>query len=285
MRNQVSAKITLHVGAHKTGTSLIQKYMRDKPEQLASFGVRVISRSDTNTLIGWGKILIDKPQLLSDRLDVESADTSARYIVASHENTLGRPHLPSGDYLYPESATRVAALAGILGDRDSRVIMYLRPQASFLESYYLQLVQQGESFTFDQWLDRVDFDRLSWRPVVDSLRASLGPDRVAIGDFEEIRAGQELFLAGFFHRIDPAITVKPEYSARRNLSISDKGLRIALAVNPHLRTADEKKHMRAFLQKHFSNAAYPRPVLFSDQHRAELEARYGDEYRSLVSAP
>ena len=263
----MSAKITLHVGAHKTGTSLIQKYMRDKPEQLASFGVRVISRSDTNTLIGWGKTLIDRPQLLSDRLDVESADPSARYIIASHENTLGRPHLPSGDYLYPESATRVAALAGILRDRNSRVIMYLRPQASFLESYYLQLVQQGESFTFDQWLDRVDFDRLSWRPVVDSLRASLGPDRVAIGDFEEIRAGQELFLAGFFHRIDPAIIVKPEYSAAtqpEHLRQGPRGSRWPSipTCGPPTRRSTCVPSCRSISP----NAAYPRPVLFSDQH-------------------
>jgi len=280
----VSAKIAVHVGAHKTGTSLIQKYMRDKPDQLEPFGVRVISRSDTNTLIGWGKTLIDKPALLSDRLDAESAEEGARYVIASHENTLGRPHLPSGEHLYPEAATRIAALAGILRRRQATVIMYLRPQADFLESYYLQLVQQGGSLTFDQWLDRVDFGLVSWRPVVEMLRHSMGTDRVAIGDFEEIRAGQDAFLAGFFERVDPPIKVQPRYSARRNLSISDKGLRIALAANPHLRTADEKKQMRAFLQKHFSNAKYPRPVLFSDEQRTALAVRYADEYRDLVSA-
>ena len=280
----MSVKIAVHVGAHKTGTSLIQKYMRDKPDQLEPFGVRVISRGDTNTLIGWGKALIDTPRLFSARLDEECAEDGAHYVIASHENTLGRPHLPSGEHLYPEAATRVAALAAILRDRDARVIIYLRPQAAFLESYYLQLVQQGGSLTFDQWLDRVDFDRVSWRPVVEMLRDSMGPERVAIGDFEEIRAGQDPFLSGFFRRVDPAIKVQPKYSARRNLSISDKGLRIALAANPHLRTPDEKKRMRAFLQKHFSNAKYPRPVLFSDSHRADLTARYGDEYRELTSA-
>ena len=42
--------------------------------------------------------------------------------------------------------------------------------------------------------------------------------------------------------------------------------------------------MRAFLQKHFSNAKFPRPVLFSDEQRADLSERYGAEYRELVSA-
>jgi hypothetical protein len=284
MRTQVPAKIALHVGAHKTGTSLIQKYMRDKPEQLAPFGIRAISRGDTNTLIGWGKPLIEQPELLTDRLDSEAATPGTRFVIASHENTLGRPHRPSGDHLYPEAEQRVAVLANILRTRDARVIMYLQPQPAFLESYYLQLVQQGETFTFDQWLDRVDFERVSWRPVVELLRDRVGRDRVAIGDFEEIRAGQDSFLTGFFQRVDPAITVEPHYSAKRNLSISDKGLRIALAANPHLRSAEEKKQMRDFLQKHFSNAKYPRPVLFSAEQRAELDARYGEEYRSLITS-
>jgi len=275
--------IAVHVGAHKTGTSLIQKYLRDKPEQILPYGIRVISRSDTNGLIGWGAALIDTPEKLANRLEAETAaGTTVRYVVASHENTLGRPHRASGDYLYPESPTRIEALAKVLTGWDAKVIVYLRPQAPFLESYYLQLVQQGETFTFDQWLDRVDFDRVSWRPLIEMLDAAFGRDRVEVGDFEEIRQGQEAFLQGFFRRIDPSIDFAPEYAAQRNLSISEKGLRIALAANPYLRTPDEKKGMRVFLQRRFSNADYPRAVLFTPGQRADLEVRYGAEYRSLI---
>ncbi len=274
--------VIAHVGAHKTGTSLIQKFMRDKPDQIAPFGIDPISRSDTNTLIGWGHALLDTPSLLADRLAAETGAGDARYVVLSHENTLGRPHRPSGAHLYPEAKDRVAALAGILDRFDFRVVFYLRPQASFLESYYLQLLQQGEFFTFDTWLDRVDFDLLSWRPVVEMLWSTFGEDRVAIGDFEEIRQGQEEFLRGFFRRINPAIDIHPEYTAKRNLSISDKGMRIAMAANPFLRSTEERKSMRDFLQKHFSNAKYPRPVLFSEEQHRRLSERYGAEYRELL---
>jgi hypothetical protein len=276
------SRVIAHLGAHKTGTSLIQKYMRDKPEQIAPFGIDAISRTDTNTLIGWGHALLDTPQLLTDRL-VTEVDTGARFVVFSHENTLGRPHRAPGKHLYPEAEPRVAALARILAPHDARVIFYLRPQASFLESYYLQLIQQGETFTFDVWLDRVDFSLVSWRPLVEMLRSHFGPERVVIADFEEIRAGQEEFLRRFFLRIDPAIDLRPQYDARRNLSISEKGLRIALAANPFLRSTEEKKAMRDFLQKHFNNAKYPRPVLFTDEQRRDLAQRYDAEYRTLLS--
>lgn len=277
-------RVIAHLGAHKTGTSLIQKYMRDRPEQIEPWGIAAISRSDTNLLIGWGQNLLDHPERLTERLaDATVGDDAPRRLVFSHENSLGRPHQPSGDHLYPDAAVRIEALAEILRPYDHRVIFYLRPQWSFLESYYLQLIQQGEAFSFDVWLDRLDFDRVSWRPVVTALRAAFGPERVAIGDFEEIRQGQESFLRGFFQRIDSEIDIQPEYAAIRNVSISQKGLDIALAANPFMRSPEEKGAMRDFLQKHFNNTKSPRPVLFDEAQRRALADRYDAEYRELTA--
>jgi hypothetical protein len=41
--------------------------------------------------------------------------------------------------------------------------------------------------------------------------------------------------------------------------------------------------MRTFLQESFSERDYPRAVLLSDEQRAYLDDRYGDEYRQLVA--
>ena len=275
--------IVVHVGAHKTGTSLVQKFMRDRRQQIDPHGIRYVSRSDTNTLIGWGKTLIDEPEKLRARLASESAALGARFVVVSHENTLGRPHRPSGDYLYPEAFPRIDALAAILEPYDARVVFYLRRTAGFLESYYLQLIHQGEFFTFDEWLDRVDLERVSWAPVVERIRTAFGPDRVAIGDFDEIKEGQEEFLRRFFRRVDPALAVDPSYRPRQNPSISEKGLRIALSANRFLRSSEERQRMRKFLQKHFSNTDYPRPVLFDAEQRQWIADRYDPEYDALVA--
>lgn len=277
--------IAVHLGAHKTGTSLVQKFMRDKESQISPFGIRAVSRSDTNTLIGWGRTLIDHPERLRSRLEAEVAAPGAKFVVISHENTLGRPHLPSGDHLYPEAFPRIDALAAILDGFDARVIFYLRRTASFLESYYLQLIQQGEFFTFDEWLDRVDFDRVSWAPTVEHLRDVFGLANVTVGGFDEIQAGQEEFLRLFFKRVDRGIELDPSYKARRNPSISAKGLEIALSANRYLRSGGDRQKMRKFLQANFSNVKYPRPTLFSEEQRADIGRRYDSEYDRLVDAP
>ena len=48
---------SLHVGAHKTGTSLIQKFFRDEVAPAATLPIAVVGRADTNRLIGWGQQL------------------------------------------------------------------------------------------------------------------------------------------------------------------------------------------------------------------------------------
>ncbi len=276
-------RVAVHVGAHKTGTSLIQKYMRDKPEQIDAHGIRTIGRTDTNSLIGWGGEILESPRKLTERIEKEATQPDARYVIISHENTLGRPLKAKSEHLYPDAEPRIEALARILRPWDSRVLFYIRRQSGFLESYYLQLVQQGSTMQqFANWLDEVDLGAVSWRPAVEMLRTAFGPERVRVVGFEEISQGQEMFLKRFFLRIDDRLTLDPSYDARRNFSISEKGLRVALAAAPHLRTPDERKAMRVFLQKNFSNAKYPRPVLFSDAQKEAVALRYDAEYADLL---
>jgi hypothetical protein len=275
------AEIILHVGAHKTGTSLVQKFLRDQPAQVAPLGIRSIGRGDSDQLIGWGGIVVDSPGRLRERLEAEVAGPGARFVVVSHENTLGKPIQRGGGHLYPEAPRKIVGLAAAVEGFEVRVVYYLRSQAAFLESYYLHLIQIGEFFGFEEWLDRVDLEAVSWAPVVEGLVEAFGEDRVAVGDFEEIRLGQEEFLRRFFLRVDPGLEVSPQYGAKRNFSIGEKGMHLALAINPHLRTPEERRATRKFLQRYFSNADHPRPRLFTDEQKAWLENRYHTENQHL----
>lgn len=277
-------QVAYHLGAHKTASSLLQKYLRDEPEVLRRHRLVYLGRSEMNDLVGWGKRLLTRPELLEARIGELLAQPGAHTLVASHENTLGPPLKPGADHLYPRGPDIVEQLAHTLAAWSSRVLLYLRPQDEFLESYYLQRIHQGDVRSFHDWLDELDLEQLSWRPVVAALHERFGPEQVEIVDFGRIRAGQDRFLADFLRRIDPAIDEIPDYRPVRNPSISEKGLRIALAANPHLRSDWERKAMRRFLQRHFSNRRYPRPVLLSDAQRSWLRQRYGQEYEQLTGA-
>ena len=115
------------------------------------------------------------------------------------------------------------------------------------------------------------------------LRDAFGAENVEIMDFRRIKEGQDAYLRYFFSLADPGLDVPIAYSPTRNASISARGLDLALAANRFLTNGTERKSMRVFLQTHFSNRDYPRPVLLSDEQKHSLQQRYGAEYDELVA--
>lgn len=87
-----------------------------------------------------------------------------------------------------------------------------------------------------------------------------------------------------YFRDKRAYYAKPEldYETIQNSSISDRGLQLALRMNPLLEPT-ETNVVRRFLQEHFSNRTEPRPNLMAPDLKRELQNRYGDEYKALVA--
>lgn len=273
-----------HIGAHKTGTSVLQRCLRDNAESLSRSGMLVLTRADMGQYIRWGDALIKTPERLAGRLERFSGDLQHDILFGSNENAIGRPFLPRGrGRLYPRAPRNIRALAAAMsGGIRPRIFLSIRPQAEFLESYYLQTVHEGSWATFAQWLERIDFRRLSWRPLVTTLRESFGDENVEIVDFRLIRSGQDAYVHRFLRalsdRFDQPVTIEGSV----NRSISGKGLQLALAANPLLPKRADRGALRRFLQRHFSNVDYPRPVLLTESQRRELDHRYAAEYDDLV---
>lgn len=277
--------VVYHLGAHKTASSLLQKFMRDNRDALRRHRIHYVNRSEMNDHVGWGKRLLTQPERLERRVAEALANPWYRTLVISHENTLGPPFKDGAAHLYPRGPELAEQLAHVLRHWRSRVVLYIRPQDEFVESYYLQRIHQGATLSFAEWLEQIDVDAISWRPLVDALVEHFGREHVEVVDFGTIRHGQSEFVADFLRRVGAGSRIDPTYRPVRNPSISAKGLGIALAANRHLRRDRERKAMRKFLQRHFSNQRYPRPVLLSEEERRGLRRAYADEYEELTGRP
>ena len=271
----------LHVGAHKTGTSLIQKYFRDKLTMIGDSSIGYVSRSDTNRLIGWGQHLLENPDRLRSRLAEELR--SHEKVFVSHENTMGHPFVDGRPGLYPHTAELAKALAAIAEPFDAGIAFYVRPLADFVESFYLQTIQQGATHTFGEWWATIDAKQLWWTPVIEALDDAFGADRVIVGDFQEIAAGQNEFLRSFLVRCELPAPSMVNYRPIRNASISVRGLELALKINPYLENKDQRRAARDFLQAHFSNRTGERARPMPDDVRALLSAQNAPEYERLAA--
>ena len=280
--------VVLHLGAHKTGTSLVQKYMRDRPAACKSAGISPMLRGDGDKLIGWGREreLEAGSNGLVAKID-EAEKNGAEYFILSHENALGRPFRPNAAHLYPDVARRAANLKSAIGENQPwRVIYYIRDQASFIESYYLQTIHEGSWNDFDSFVSELGSHGYSWTPVYNALCDLFGLGNVVIRSFDQDMAnGQASYLQKFLQSAG-VTKLKPfgefDYNPVRNPSIGDRGLDLARGINPILINTSERRLFRKFLQENFSNQQYPRPVLLSEAAKAEIRAVYRDENKRLL---
>lgn len=274
-----------HVGAHKTGTSMVQRYLERCPETYRDHGVDFVNRDEMSRLASWGNALTNEPDLLRARLSRFAADPTRRALFGSYENLIGRPFSAGQPGLYPSATRNLAALAQISSSLGAavttKVFLSIRRQSEFLESYYLQSVHEGASRAFGDWLDTVDLNRLSWRPIVSSMVDLFGPEQVEIVDFGLVKAGQGGYIGRFMRVLDPDFDDRFDPPKRYNRSVSEKGLRMALAANPFIEGAAERRRLRKFLQLRFSNVDYPRPDLLSADQAAEIDAPFAAELREF----
>lgn len=275
----------MHLGAHKTGTSLIQKFIRDNEEMLCQLGIAYIGRSESDELIGWGTKIRTDPKPLQQRIH-SIAERGYRYVVISHENSLGKPFGQDSTSLYDKSADQINALTDALADCNLTFIYYIRRQWEFVESYYIQTIHQGSHKSFEEWYASIGrSDNLSWRPLVNNLRGSQSSSTI-IKDFATlVEKGQEWYLRDFFESFLEPESIPPiEYKSKRNISVGEPGLKMLRAANEFADTAAERKLLRKFFQKNFNNLNYPRPQLLEPEEMERIKEKYGSELVELLES-
>lgn len=269
--------LILHVGAPKTGSSLVQKALQANKDKLDGLGYRTLVRHEfdaaTDKAHGRWRRGRRRPELLTTALEQlrESVD-GAENLIVSHEDLLG----PIGSFrqgqLYQDAELVLRTAVDVLQPERVSVILYVRRQDRFVESVYLQMVRQGYAKTFDEFYGPVTPEALRWDDLADRIEASL-PDgsEVLVNYFEDIsQLGGRGFCRKFVAQIAPRMHVElPFNTTAVNRGYSDVALRIALAANGHLERPDQRK-LRAFLDENFSNVTHPKPVLLTTEQRAEL---------------
>ncbi len=275
-------RLVAHLGAHKTATSLLQKYFKAKSSFYQAQGIKFLTRSQVSPYIAWGDRIVKNGAALQGFLKSEARMSRARTLMFSNENALGRT-FPRREGLYPNHAQILEALKSATDGFDTHIVYGIRPQVDFLQSYYLQRIHQGEYMTFNQYVEKIDLDTISWAPIVECMKDQFGAENVTILDFRKIKQGQIAFIQDFLNAaVGAGIKVDEDYEDVHNPSISDRGLQIALRVNPLLKKS-ERSTMRAFLQANFSNLTDARPLLVSEELKAQLNDRYGAEYETLIT--
>jgi hypothetical protein len=107
----------------------------------------------------------------------------------SDENLLGSPF--DG---YAKASQRVTALKEAMGGRPISFVAYLRPQPQWLESLYLQGIQQGNTESPAEFLDRIlCAPNLQWSILGSVIRDEIGADSLDLRPYSSRDVVEDFF--------------------------------------------------------------------------------------------
>lgn len=183
--------IALHVGAHKTATSHLQRSLQKNRSLLAGHGVAFIPTHHYRELLApLHKELMSSgaAEALRQQADplIKGAARGAGRMIISDENIMGQlPRIAKDDTLYPWGRWRVANAAALLENHDLSLFLSIRNPATYLPSAYSESLLHMPYRSFRGFLSPFTPDALRWSSVVEGLRWRLPDIPLTVWRFED----------------------------------------------------------------------------------------------------
>ncbi|MGJ3244366.1 MAG: hypothetical protein ACFE0O_15600 [Opitutales bacterium] len=271
---QMSASVWIHVGVEKTGSTLIERTLRELGDLKARFGIANIDRDAINRhpwyqyLRGFSEehTLPDPRKWAGLQADFFRDFDAEGACLLSHEFLIGSAN--RGFYRGAEAVCE--HLKGMFAGRQVGLIVYVKRQDLHLESLYKQALQAGGSLPWKSFIHKkMDWRRHDWINLIDRLVSVIGSENLKVKPSELLNEGFQPFMRDFLETVGINWEGPVPEPAFTNLSYSVPGLEIA-RIGHQWVDEEGRRDLRMFLLKHFTRKDQPKPVFFTPEERREI---------------
>jgi hypothetical protein len=283
------AKVYLHIGLHKTGTSAIQRVLKQQANSLLrregcaclgyTFGVGM------ETLAKAMNMRANNPSFVSSFVDeIRQEVTKALKRSDIDKLIFSAEQLAGNCYQgYTNHALVAEAMAEALKGHDVNVLLYLRNPGDLAESLYCQRIHEGQTLTPSEFVAGLSSDAFNYLAVLQSWEKAFGKlptvriydvinrsnPKAIIQDFACL-VGSDVFAKG----VDGQFVI-PSYSVEARI--------VARHVNSLLtndRTA--RLNLRSFLEAHYScKPGSPKAYSLSKYQRERISVQVAPSNNEL----
>lgn len=188
-------QLTIHLGAHKTATTHLQRSIHENRELIIAAGVRAYEPEylrhrgrSIPAMFGlqpWAKNA-EPRRKPADQL--EFLAKGGFRVFLSEENFLGPLHSGDGKLtlpLYGDAGERIASLAATLPNARIKLFLSIRRPDTFLASSYSQTLFSGEFLSPQEFIEAHPISVVDWVPVVRGLAEAEGIEQVVVWRYED----------------------------------------------------------------------------------------------------
>jgi len=271
----------LHWGAHKTATTSLQTYLRQNTRLLRKHDMTWIPHEELNSQGILGFLHGGRKNLANEagshrrffEKTVEQA-TTTRFLI-SHESFFSFAGNPRKERIYPTLENGIERFQHVNVFDEVKTLFYFRDPSDFVQSLYIQNLGIVHSDPFNSYVREIDFENLSWLPLVEVFATKWGDAKTTWKLFERIKTqGPAWYLRDY---LDWLGVVAPERAALEttNESLSLVATKMIQASGlTHANTDPAVCQMlRAFLQKNFPAIEYGKASLLSDDLKQRIRER------------
>jgi hypothetical protein len=207
--------VILHLGAHRTGTTTFQHYVREHADDLGQQGTGFWGPWRTRKSVFPGLFpgpaaakrlsLQTRAQGRVQLLAARAADLGLRDLLVSDENMIGTPRAClRGRTLYPAIGERLARVSAAFGGKVSRVVLCVRSPDLWWSSVAAMTVARGHPVPQPRTFEVISNRQRGWRDVITDLSCAVPDAHIEVLPFETFAGRSDSVLAAALDRAVPA---------------------------------------------------------------------------------
>ncbi len=291
LKRDVAPAVTLHLGAHKTASTHLQKTWATNLDLLARHGCTYLGpdrlRHDLKIPRLRGTVEGFRAKLGPLLGAVRDAQAAGQRLLLSNENIFGGgpipPILALGAAYYPRAEAHLEPLLAGLGLEDVTIALALRNPIEQLVSGWGHQHLAGRVTRFEDYCAEVDRAALRWSDLIVRILSSTRVAHVVLWRFEDYCALMPALAARLAGLPEGTVLRAPDEHSPRSFLVGPSARALEavpgiLARNPGLAPRDA---LRRAMTRFPKSAAWPGPVPVPDAEIAASRARYAQEWGQL----
>ena len=233
------------MGAHKTGTTYINKLLLSNQTLLSDNGVLFRASNEVleNITMHLCKSLSVKDKSKIQKF-VSHQDKEFEKIIFSHENISGNiPSFVRNEGIYPNIYKRIRSLNDILDGRSIDIVFFIRRYDGFILSCYSEYMRSMGYVPFEKFHNTVFHSEPSWVDVVDSIQVAYPNAKLRVFEQNQIRTDATRVVQHIMGLPDIMLKVPEALEGRR--SISDTGVNVLALMTCYGQEVIDKSFVNA----------------------------------------
>lgn len=270
-------KLYLHIGTHKTGSTALQKAIRDNEKKLKKEGFLVLK---TSTLSFIKKInRSDDPGLFVDEFSkvLNNAFLRSGKVILSWEGFSGSL---LGQYKNRERVFQFIADA-MPNDVNLDIICFLRRQDDFLQSAFSQAKHQGEFESADKLL-KVEYQKgFDWAILLTDLENQLPNAEYHMLPYDPYILEKQSVVELYGETIG-SIVLKKAKTKQANVGMSKDAALLYERLYDDIGSSISKKYFRKLLQQNMNKGLFKEYQHLDYESKVKLLEHYQSGNRSIA---